>query len=64
MNEKVVKFKDSKELIDATISLFQKEISSCAAVHMLWTCAISPPMMDTSFVLVTLTRLIVSEPKH
>ena len=64
MNEKVVKFKDSTELIDATISLFRKEISSCAAVHMLWMCAILPPMMDTSFVLLTLTRLIVSEPKH
>ena len=54
-------------------SLFQEETSGCAVIH---TCYIMdvcdrvrsilllPPMMGMSFVLVVLTRLIVSEPKH
>ena len=55
------------------ISLFQEEISACAAVH---TCYVMdacnqvqsiillPCMMGTSFLLVELKRLIVSESKH
>ena len=54
-------------------SLFQEEISACAAVH---TCYVMdacdhvqpiillPPMMGTSFALVALTRLIISKPKY
>ena len=56
-------------------SLFWEEISACAAVHGLWmqfmdTChrvrsiILLPPIMGMSFVLVKLTRLIVSKPKH
>ena len=55
------------------ISLFQEEISACTAVH---TCYVMdacnqvrsiillPCMMGTSFLLVGLKRLIVSESKH
>ena len=55
------------------ISLFRGEITACAAVHMRYdmdTCnhaqpiILLPPMMGTSFVLVALTKLIVSKPKH
>ena len=54
-------------------SLFREEIGACAAVHMRYVMDVCdrvqpiiflPPMMGTSFVLVTLTRLIVSKPKH
>ena len=56
-----------------TFSLFQEEIGACAAVHthyVMDTCdrvqplILLPPMMGMSFMLVTLTRLIVSKPKH
>ena len=56
-----------------SISLFRGEISACAAVHTRYvmdTCdcvrpiILLPPVMGTSFVLVALTRLIVSKPKH
>ena len=58
---------------DPVFSLFWQEISACAAVH---TCYVIdacnrvpyiillPPMIGTSFVLVALTRLILSELKH
>ena len=54
-------------------SLFREEISACAAVH---TCYVMdacdrvchiillPLIMGMSFVLVVLTRLIISKPKH
>ena len=54
-------------------SVFREEISACAVVHTRYvmdTCGrvrpiiLLPPTMGTSFVLVTLTRLIVSKPKH
>ena len=54
-------------------SLFRKEISACAAVHMRYVidacdCVrpiiLFPPMMGTSFMLIALTRLIISKPKH
>ena len=53
-------------------SLFQEEISACAAVHMcyvmdvcdcVWYIIILPCMMGKSFILWELTRLNVSEPK-
>ena len=55
------------------VSLFQEEISACAAVHMHYVTdacdrvrpiILLPPMTGMSFVLVTLTRLIISKPKH
>ena len=55
------------------ISLFLEEISACTAVHTCYVmdvcdCVQSiillPPVMGMSFVLVMLTRLIVSKPKH
>ena len=58
---------------DSEVSLFREEIGACAAVHMRYvmdTCdhvrpiILLPPMMGTSFVLVALTRLIISKPKH
>ena len=54
-------------------SLLQEEISACAAAHMhyvmdMCNCVqpiiLLPPMMGTSFMLVALTRLIVSKPKN
>ena len=57
----------------ATSSLFREEISACAAVHMRYVMdacdrvrpiILLPPIMGTSFVLVALTKLIVSKPKH
>ena len=54
-------------------SLFREEISVCAVVHTRYfmdACdrvqpiILLPPIMRTSFVLVALTRLIVSQPKH
>ena len=54
-------------------NLFREEISACAAVHthyVIGACnhvqpiILLPPMMETSFMLVALTRLIVSKPKH
>ena len=54
-------------------SLFQEEISACAAVHTCYVMDVCdcvrpvillPPMMRTSFVLVALTRQIISKPKH
>ena len=54
-------------------SLFQEEIRACATIHMHYVMdacdhvrfiILLPPMIGTSFVLVTLTGLIVSEPKH
>ena len=54
-------------------SLFLEEISACAAVHMRYVMdacdrvrpvILLPPKMGTSFVLVALTRLIVSKSKH
>ena len=54
-------------------SLFQEQISACAVVHMRYVMdacdrvrpiILLPPIMGTSFVLVALTRLIVSKPKH
>ena len=53
--------------------LFREEIGACAAVHTRYVmdacdCVgpiiLLPPMMRMSFVLVTLTRLIISKPKH
>ena len=58
---------------DPVFSLFWKEVSACAAVHtryVMHACdrvrsiILLPPMMGTSFVLVALTRLIVSELRH
>ena len=55
------------------VSLFREEISTCAAVHMryvmdtcdrVWSINLLPPMMVTSFVLIELTVLIVSELKY
>ena len=55
------------------VSLFQEEISASAAVHMRYVMdacnrvrpiILLPPMMGTSFLLVALTRLIVSKSKH
>ena len=58
---------------DPVFSLFWQEISACAAVH---TCYVIdacnrvsyiillPPMIGMSFVLVALTRLILSELRH
>ena len=55
------------------VSLFWEEISVCAAVPMsyvmdvcdcVWYIILLPHMMNMSFMLVTPTRLIVSEPKH
>ena len=51
-------------------SLFWEEISACAAVqtrYVMDACdhvILLPPMMGTSFVPVTLTKLIVSELRH
>ena len=51
-------------------SLFWEEISACAAVQthcVMDACGrviLLPPMMGTSFVLVMLTKLIVSELRH
>ena len=54
-------------------SMFREEISACASVHTRYVMdacnsvrpiILLPPMMGTSFVLVALTRLIVSKPKH
>ena len=68
--------KDPESIMKDTFqfpSLFREEISACAAVHTRYvmdTCdCVRPiilllPMMGTSFVLVALTRLIVSKPKH
>ena len=62
-------FRKSKD----TSSLFREKISACAAVHTRYVMdacdrvrpiILLPPMMGTSFVLVALTRLIVSKPKH
>ena len=58
---------------DPFSSLFYEEISACAAVHTRYvmdacdqvrSIILLPPMMGTSFVLVALTRLIVSELRH
>ena len=55
------------------ISLFWEEISACAAVPMhyvmdvsnrVWSIILLSHMMRTSFLLVVLTRIIVSEPRH
>ena len=62
-----------KQISGTAISLFREEISACAAVHKRYVMdacdRVRPiilllPMMGTSFVLVALTRLIVSKPKH
>ena len=54
-------------------SLFQEEISACAVVHKRYVMdawdrvqpiILLPPIMGMSFMLVALTRLIVSKPKH
>ena len=54
-------------------SLLQEEISACAGVHMRYVMdmcnhvqpiILLPPMMGTSFMLVAITRLIVSKPKN
>ena len=54
-------------------SLFREEISACAAVHARYVMDVCnhvrsiillPSMMGMSFVLVVVTGLIVSEPKH
>ena len=54
-------------------SLFREEINACDVVHTRYVMdacdhvrpiILLPPMMRTSFVLVALTRLIVSKPKH
>ena len=54
-------------------SLFQEEISACAVVHKCYVMnacdrvrpiILLPLIMGTSFVLVMLTRLIISKPKH
>ena len=54
-------------------SLFWEEISACAPVHTCYVMDVCdpvgaiillPPMMGTSFMLVMLTRLIISKPKH
>ena len=58
---------------DPVFSLFWKEISACAAVHTHYvmdaydrvrSIIVLLPMMGTSFVLVALTRLIVSGLRH
>ena len=58
---------------EINLSLFQEEINACGAAHMHYVMDVRnrvqpvillPPMMGTSFVLVALTRLIVSKPKH
>ena len=58
---------------DVIFSLFQEEISVCAAAHTFYvmdTCdhvrsiILLPPIMGMSLVLVTLTKLIPSEPEH
>ena len=54
-------------------SLFWEEISACVAVHMCYvmdacdhvrSIILLPPMMGTSFMLIVLIRVIISEPKH
>ena len=65
--------KENFKMVNINYSLFWEEISACAAVHTRYvmdaydcvrTIILLPPMMGTSFVLVVLTRLIVSKPKH
>ena len=59
--------------VRACVTLFWEEISACAVVHTRYVMdacdrvrplILLPPIMGTSFVLVALTRLIVSKPKH
>ena len=70
-----VNYVDSVDVIWQTnmTSLFRGEISACAAVYTRYVMdacnrvrpiILLPPMMGASFVLVALTRLIISKPKH
>ena len=73
MTEKMAMIKLVMHILQRRISLFWEEIGACAAVHMRYVMdacnhvqfiILLPPMMGMPFMLVTLTRLIVTEPKR